>query len=198
MPPASGTLEIFPDLTFDHSGAADGSWPWVYELFSASGSLGQATVTDVFGTVSHEITISGAQQLNTVDSVAIQQTHLITASNSQQVNTVSSAIATQSDLIYITISDSQQANTVSSVAIQQTHYIGIANSVQRNTVSSVALQTSGSIGSISDEDIARIVAAVLAALQATAIPVNTVQMNGAPIAGDGSEANRWRGVGVPN
>ena len=56
----------------------------------------------------------------------------------------------------------------------------------------------GFSGSLSDADIARIAAAVIAALSATVIPVNTVQMNGAPIAGDGSEANRWRGVGVPN
>ena len=140
-PPASGTLEIFPDLTFDHSGAADGTWPWVYELFSVDGSLGQATVTDVFGTVSHEITISGSQQSNTVDSVAIQQAHLITSSNSQQVNTVSSVVATQSGSADITISDSQQSNTVSSVAIQQVHLISISGASQSNSVSSVAIQS---------------------------------------------------------
>lgn len=43
---------------------------------------------------------------------------------------------------------------------------------------------------------ADVAAAVLAALQAATIPVNTVQMNGAPVIGDGSEANMWRGVGV--
>ena len=39
-------------------------------------------------------------------------------------------------------------------------------------------------------------AAVLAAINLQTIPVNTVQMNGAPITGDGSEANMWRGFGV--
>ena len=39
-------------------------------------------------------------------------------------------------------------------------------------------------------------AAVLAALQATTIPVNNTLINGAPVIGDGSEANPWRGVGV--
>ena len=43
---------------------------------------------------------------------------------------------------------------------------------------------------------ADIAAAVLAALNATTIPVDTQKMNGADIIGDGSEANPWRGVGV--
>ena len=41
-----------------------------------------------------------------------------------------------------------------------------------------------------------IAAAVLAALQGTTIPVNNTLINGAPVIGDGSEANPWRGVGV--
>ena len=41
-----------------------------------------------------------------------------------------------------------------------------------------------------------IAAAVLSALQATMIPVDTRKMNGYTIIGDGSEANPWRGVGV--
>jgi hypothetical protein len=45
-------------------------------------------------------------------------------------------------------------------------------------------------------DVAAIAAAVLAQLQATAIPVDVAKMNGAVVIGDGSEANAWRGVGV--
>lgn len=41
-----------------------------------------------------------------------------------------------------------------------------------------------------------IAAAVLSALQATPIPVDARLMNGAPVVGDGSELNPWRGVGV--
>lgn len=47
-----------------------------------------------------------------------------------------------------------------------------------------------------DPTAAQIVAAVLAALQATTIPVDAKKMNGADIIGDGSEADPWRGVGV--
>ena len=49
----------------------------------------------------------------------------------------------------------------------------------------------GFTGSISDEDIARIVSAVLAALQATAIPVNIKQVNSIPIKGAGVTGNTW-------
>lgn len=148
-PPASGTLEIFPDLTFDHYGAEDGLWPWVYELFSADGSLGQATVTDEFGTANHDVTVANAQQSSTVSSFAIQQTHLITVSSAQQVNAVSAAIATQSGSADITISDVQQANVVSSVAIQQTHFLTIADAQQRNKVSPVRISNGGGSGLVS-------------------------------------------------
>ena len=41
-----------------------------------------------------------------------------------------------------------------------------------------------------------IAAAVLAALNATTIPVDTKKMNGHTIIGGSSEADPWRGVGV--
>ena len=41
-----------------------------------------------------------------------------------------------------------------------------------------------------------VASAVVSALQATPIPVNNTLINGAPVIGDGSEANPWRGVGV--
>jgi len=47
--PASGTVTIYPDLTFDHAGAADGAWTWQYRLFEDGVSQGVATVTDTFG-----------------------------------------------------------------------------------------------------------------------------------------------------
>lgn len=51
-------------------------------------------------------------------------------------------------------------------------------------------------GSLSDEDIARIVVAVMAAMNATTIPVNVKAMNSATVIGDGSEIDPWRGQGV--
>mgnify|MGYP000999306427 FL=1 len=49
------------------------------------------------------------------------------------------------------------------------------------------------IGSLSDADIARIAAAVLAALQATSIPVNVKKVNDLTVVGQGlAPPNHWR------
>ena len=70
----------------------------------------------------------------------------------------------------------------------------IDTGVQVERTTSAAFSTTAVGGSgPSAESIA---AAVLAALQATTIPVNNTLINGAQVIGDGSEANPWRGVGV--
>ena len=64
--------------------------------------------------------------------------------------------------------------------------------VERKTSAAYATTVVGGSGPSAES----IAAAVLAALQATTIPVNNTLINGAQVIGDGSEANPWRGVGV--
>ena len=64
--------------------------------------------------------------------------------------------------------------------------------VERKTSAAYATTVVGGSGPSAES----IAAAVLAALQATTIPVNNTLINGAPVIGDGSEANPWRGAGV--
>ena len=64
--------------------------------------------------------------------------------------------------------------------------------VYQQPVQAIGYSTRGTSGPSAES----IAAAVLAALQATTIPVNNTLINGAPVIGDGSEANPWRGVGV--
>lgn len=59
-------------------------------------------------------------------------------------------------------------------------------------VQAQGISTSGSTGPTAVE----IAAEVLAALNATTIPVDTRKMNGASVIGDGSELDPWRGSGV--
>jgi len=59
--------------------------------------------------------------------------------------------------------------------------------VERKTSAAFATTAVGGSG----PTVAEIVAAVLAALQATAIPVNMTQVRGQPINGAGSEADPW-------
>jgi len=60
-------------------------------------------------------------------------------------------------------------------------------------VAAIAVDSAGG-GGASAEDVA---AAVLAALNATTIPVDAQKINGAEVIGDGTIGNDWRGVGVP-
>lgn len=64
--------------------------------------------------------------------------------------------------------------------------------VERTTSAAFSTTAVGGSGPSAES----IAAAVVAALQATPIPVDTKKMNGADIIGDGSEANPWRGAGV--
>lgn len=64
--------------------------------------------------------------------------------------------------------------------------------VERKTSAAFATTAVGGSGPSAGD----IAAAVLAALQATAIPVDTVKMNGAQVIGTGQTGDAWRGVGV--
>ena len=155
------------------------------------------------GDTSPQIAISVADsiQINQADAAAIRQTYLIGVASSQQVNAASAAAILQTAPGSILITDSQQINTASAAAILQTHLVGVANSQQGNTASAASVTSGSFTGSLSDADIARIVAALpsasdiaaalLAALNATTIPVNMVQVKGQGINGSGSEADPW-------
>lgn len=64
--------------------------------------------------------------------------------------------------------------------------------VERKTSAAFSTTSVGGSGPTA----ADIAAEVLAALNATTVPVNAIQMNGYAIIGDGSEADPWRGQGV--
>ena len=64
--------------------------------------------------------------------------------------------------------------------------------VERETSAAYVTTSVGGSGPTAES----IAAAVLAALSATTIPVDTRKMNGHPVIGDGSEGNCWRGEGV--
>ena len=61
--------------------------------------------------------------------------------------------------------------------------------VERKTSAAFATSAVGGSGPSAES----IAAAVLAALNATTIPVDTKKMNGATVLGDGSPGNKWRG-----
>lgn len=50
-PPASGSLVIYEDGSFSHTGAADGSWPWSASVYADGVLAYTLTITDGVGTV---------------------------------------------------------------------------------------------------------------------------------------------------
>lgn len=77
------------------------------------------------------------------------------------------------------------------VSEAQAAYV-IRGLVQQSIAASYAVEGSSFSGSISDADIARIVQAVLTALNATTIPVDMKKTNGITIMGTGSRLSPWR------
>ena len=65
--PSSGTVTIYPDLTFTHTGAADGVWTWQYRLYEDGVSQGVSTVTDTFGNIA---TLSVSESADTLSASA--------------------------------------------------------------------------------------------------------------------------------
>ena len=131
------------------------------------------------------------ERVTEATAASIRQTHLVGAASSQQVNAASSAAIAQTAPGSLLIAHSQQINQASTASVLQTHLIGVPNSQQINTAIAAAISTGGFSGSLSDADIQRIVGAVIAALNATSIPVNIKQVNSVPIKGSGVVGDTW-------
>lgn len=89
--------------------------------------------------------------------------------------------------------------TVSSLVNSAVSYQNVVTGTAltpEQTAQAVWQAASRTLTSSLDPTTAQIVAAVVAALQATTIPVDAKKMNGANVIGDGSEADPWRGEGV--
>ena len=93
-------------------------------------------------------------------------------------------------LVAVVIFGTMPDETISAMAVSeaQAAYV-IRGLVQQSIAASYAIDGTAFSGSISDEDITRIVQAVL---NATAIPVDMKKTNGITIMGTGSRLSPWR------
>lgn len=138
-PPASGIFTIYRDLScdYDSTGAANGDYTAVYELFEGAGSVGTALIRLHVGP--YFVAGANSQQSNQADAAAIRQTHLIGAANSQQVNTGVAASISQSSITFVSAANAIQINQATAASIRQTHLIGAASSQQVNAASAAAI-----------------------------------------------------------
>ena len=166
-PPNSGTITLYEDLTFEFSGAADGIHSATYRLWEDGVDNGTATITLQVGPSHTAISVTLADVFSDLSS---------TPAPKSGINATLGNVAGN-----VTFYPSNSSFTQ-------------VNGVLANVLGDIASFSSGGFaGGISDVDIARIAAAVLAALNATTIPVDARKMNGSTICGTGTTGDKWRG-----
>ena len=148
--PASGTVTIYPDLTFAHTGAADGSWTWQYRLFEDGVDQGVATVTDVFATAVSLI-IASATHSHLADSMTIGASSSATLSVQEATHDHTADSLTLSTAAYLAIAEALHAHNADGIGLTSATYMAIADAVHAHLAENVGLSTAGS-SSLSIDD----------------------------------------------
>lgn len=147
-PPGSGTVTIYPDMSFVHSDAADGSWPWVYRLHwvDADGTNGNATatVTDVFGVAAIALAIASASHGNAADNIGVSTNDSSSLSivDSTHWNTANSLYLSTTGSANLSVADSIHDHMVDIVPIAIQWLLTIADAVHVNSADNIALDSS--------------------------------------------------------
>jgi len=188
--PSSGTLALFPDTSYEFSGAADGTYPWIYRVWEDSVDRGTATeylvvgspvvsftAAPAFPVFSGSISITAGSMAVSFDVVAEHPVFAGSVGMSPVVQiSAIPALPTFSGIINVGSGTFVWGNSTAPLPV----FSG-----------SITVVSGGIGGSLSEVDVQRIAAAVLAMLMATTIPVDTVKIKGQPITGTGSPSDPW-------
>ena len=166
--PGSGSLVIYQDMTFEHSGATDGAWPWVYRLYwvDADGTNGNATatVTDVFGTAAVVLAIADAVSQHAADNLTLDTSNATFLTVQDAAHAHSSDGTGLSLNTWLAIVEAAHSHTADAPVLSAATALVVAESLHAQFADVVVLSfpSSGSCPTASE-----IAAAVLAALNAT-------------------------------
>lgn len=231
--PSSGVVTIYPDMSYEHTGAADGSWTWVYRLYEDGVSVGTATVTDVFGTAavvlaiadaihghvadnltlstqtalsvlealhahsadslglsttgSTSLSVAESSHAHTADNIALATQRLLAIADALHAHAADNEVLDTSSAVWLTVQEALHAHASDSLGLSLQTWLVIADAVQAHFADATVLgvDSGGFSGSLSDADIARIAAAVLALAQVTPIHSDVRKVNGDLLAGHG-------------
>ena len=164
--PTNGTLVAYEDTSFEYVALSDGADLFAYQLYVDGVATGSpATVTLLVGSV--PVTISCALGSATASGLPATLTQSATISAALGTATASGLPATLTQSA--TISAALGSATASGLPATLTQSATISAALGTATASGyvASISTGSFTGSISDTDIARIAAAVLAALNAT-------------------------------
>jgi len=188
--PSAGTLTAYEDTSFEFSGAPDGAYAFQYQLYVDGVAVGSPS------TVSLSVGTASAQFSVTTDSPVFSGS--ASTSSSAIFNIlIDDAIFAGGAIVSGAPNEASFAVTTDDAVFSGGASVAGSPASATFAVTTDSATFSGSAsagaftGSISDEDITRIVAAVLAALNATTIPVDVQKMNGVVLTGSGVEGDEW-------
>lgn len=149
-------------------------------------------------TGSASLSVADSTHAHSAETLSLATQQLLAIADALHAHAADNEVLDTSDAVWLTVQEALHAHAADSLGLSLQTWLAVADAVHAHYADAMVLSlpTGGCSGSLSDEDVARIVAAVLAALNATTIPVDTVKMNGAPIIGTGQVGDNWRGVGV--
>lgn len=216
--PASGTVTIYPDLTFAHTGAADGTWTWQYRLFEDGIDKGVATVTDIFSAVvsliiasarhghladnltlgasgSTSLSVQEATHAHTADNLPLSTAAYLAIADSIHAHLADNIGLSTAGSASLAISDAFHGHSADGIALTLDSLLSISESNHAHFADALVLSIPSAPGSYPTA--VEIAAAILAAAQITPIHANVKQMNDEQMIGNGSTGNKWRSHLVP-
>ena len=161
--PSSGTVTIYPDLAFTHTGAADGTWTWQYRLFEDGISVGVATITDVLG-AAISLLISNSLHAHAADNLSLSLDTFLSAQDASHAHSsenltldASTAISLilseafhglSSDVIsfitgsYLQVADALHEHSADSLTLATASFLAVANALHSHAADNLTLDTS--------------------------------------------------------
>jgi len=164
------------------------------------------------------LTIADATSGHTSEAVALTLNSLLAVFDAIHTHTADNLTLDTSNATALTVQDSTHAHGADNLGLSLDTWLAIVDAAHTHTADAPTLSASVALliaealhahyadvavlslpgeTTLTPEDITAIAAAVLAAINATTIPVNATHLNGAPIIGTGTLRDDWRGVGVP-
>lgn len=203
-----------------HAHVADGvtlTTQWMLTVAEAlHGHAADNITLGVTGTAN--LAIADATSGHTSDTVALTLNSLLAVFDAIHAHSADNLTLDTSNATALTVQDSTHAHGADNLGLSLDTWLAIVDAAHAHAADAPTLSASVALliaealhahyadvavlslpgeTTLTPEDITAIAAAVLAAINATTIPVNATHLNGAPIIGTGTLRDDWRGVGVP-
>lgn len=139
--PSAGVLTIYPDLTFewDSSGAADGSYPWVYRLFENGVNQGTATVSQTLGAAGVSLAIADAAHAHTADALALSTATALSVADALHGHVADNVTLGLAGVASLLIADATHSHAADNIALTSAHSLAIADATHAHTADALTL-----------------------------------------------------------